>query len=299
MSKNQVSNPLRYPGSKSSLTGYIAAIIEENLLSGCTIYEPYAGSAIVSLEMLNKGFAHRAVLVERDPLVYAFWKAVFTNAEALCEEIEALDVSIETWNSFQPYREVINPDEYSILELGLAGLFFNRTNFSGIIGAGPIGGYNQSSKYTIGCRFNRSRIIGQISEISQLKERVNVIFGDALGFLEAKEEEIEKSFSFVYIDPPYYAQGKRLYRYYYEDDSHQKLADYILSKEFPWLISYDDHPKIRAMYAKTPVQQINLDYSVKTSRKGRELLISNLVIPQQFKAILREGNVDVPNVIIS
>jgi len=277
--KNRLSNPLRYPGSKSSLTDYIATIIEENLLSGCTIYEPYAGSASVSFEMLIRGFALQAVLVERDPLIYAFWKSVFDNTEDLCNKISKLDITIQTWKSFQLYREISDPKEHDILELGLAGLFFNRTNFSGIIGAGPIGGQNQSSDYSIDCRFNKTRIVRQINEISQFREKVTVIFGDALEFMQNEEEKINNGFSFVYIDPPYYAQGKKLYRYYYDDSSHKKLASYILSKEFPWLISYDDHPKIKILYANRASQPIYLDYSLKTSRQGSELLISNLVIP--------------------
>ncbi|MCL6580210.1 MAG: DNA adenine methylase [Firmicutes bacterium] len=279
VSNNKISSPLRYPGSKSSLTNYIAAIIEENLLSGCIIYEPYAGSAVVSLEMLIRGFVQRAVLVERDPLVYAFWKAVFESAEELCEEVNQLDVTIETWESFQLYREVAEPKGHDILKLGLACLFFNRTNFSGIIGAGPIGGRSQSSNYSIDCRFNKNRVIQQIREVSSLKEKVSVYFDDALEFMKNKEKEIENDFSFVYIDPPYYSQGKKLYRYYYDDKLHKKLASYILKKEFPWLISYDDHPKIRMLYADKVSQPIYMDYSLKSSRQGSELLISNLVIP--------------------
>lgn len=279
MSLCNISNPLRYPGGKSSLIGYIAAIIEENLLSGCTLYEPYAGSAIVSLEMVQRGFAQNAVIVERDPLIYAFWKCVFDQTDSFCLRINDIEVTIETWNMYQKYREAIDLHKFSVLELGLAGLFFNRTNFSGIIGAGPIGGYNQSSKYDIGCRFNKKRLINQIRCLSKLKDKVNVIFDDALEFLKREEDNIKNGFSFLYIDPPYYSQGKKLYRYFYNEEAHKKLADYIITKEFPWLISYDDHPTIRGFYSIKTLQPIYMDYSVKCSRKGRELLISNLIIP--------------------
>lgn len=276
---NKISNPLRYPGSKASLTDYIAAILEENLLSGCTIYEPYAGSAIVSLEMLERGFSSNAVLVERDPLVYSFWKSVFCYTVDLCEEIENVNVSLETWESFQKYRAVQDIYDFSIIELGLAGLFFNRTNFSGIISAGPIGGQSQSSAYSIDCRFNKDKLIKQVQALSKFKDRVSVIFDDAIQYLSNNEIKIKEGFSFVYIDPPYYKQGKKLYRYYYNDEMHKTLADYILMKDFPWLISYDDHPKIRELYSNKFYQQIYLDYSVKTSKKGSELLISNQIIP--------------------
>ena len=272
-------NPLRYPGSKASLTDYIAAIIEDNLLPGCTIYEPYAGSAIVSLEMIRRCYSEKAVLIERDPLIYSFWKAVFTYTEELIKMIKEVDVSLNTWNLFQPYREIDNIKNCSIVELGLAGLFFNRTNFSGIIGAGPIGGCNQSSQYNIDCRFNKNRIIEQIIKLSKYHNRVDVVYDDAISYMKKHEHEIEDKFSFVYIDPPYYMQGKKIYRYHYDKGDHENLAKYILSQKFPWLVSYDDHPTIRELYSSSLLQQIYIDYSIRTSRQGSELLISNLLIP--------------------
>ncbi|MGU2441958.1 DNA adenine methylase, partial [Burkholderia cenocepacia] len=62
-------SPLRYPGGKARLAAYISGVIEENYLNGCTFYEPFAGGASVSLELLRLGFISSAVLIERDPLV--------------------------------------------------------------------------------------------------------------------------------------------------------------------------------------------------------------------------------------
>lgn len=277
--KNQIISPLRYPGSKASLTDYIASVIEANLLSGCTIIEPYAGSATVSLEMLSRGFVQHAILIERDPLLYGFWYSVFNDVDNLVNDIFEIDVSLNTWIDFQKYRNTTNLDDYLLLELGVAGLFFNRTNFSGILGAGPIGGANQDSKYKINCRFKKEKIIQQIRTISLLKDKVEVVFGDALTYLKTQEHEIGNSFSFLYIDPPYYNQGKKLYRYWYEDSNHKELADYLGRLETPWLVSYDDHPKIREYYEESAMQELFIDYTARVSRQGEELLISNIIIP--------------------
>jgi DNA adenine methylase len=279
MTCNKVNVPLRYPGSKACLTDYIAAIIEENFLSGCTVYEPFAGSAVISLEMVERGFAGKAVLVERDPLIYCFWNATFSHNEELCEAINNLNIDIETWGQYKSFRDIEDPKGHPVLQLGLAGLFFNRTNFSGIIGAGPIGGYKQQSEYHIDCRFNKQRLIAQIRSLAYLSEKVEVVFGDAMKFMSENESDLVDGFAFVYVDPPYYSQGKKLYRYYYNDNDHENLANFLLDKDFPWLVSYEDHPKIRSLYAKKHFQPIYVDYSAKKSRKGSELLISNLVIP--------------------
>lgn len=279
--KSDPVSPLRYPGGKSLLSTYVSSVLEENLLTGCTFYEPYAGGASVSLDLLRMGFIDEAVLIERDPLVYAFWHCVFNDTDALCNAIEACPVTIDTWHSLQPTKLVEDPQrsQYSILQLGLAGLFFNRTNFSGIIGAGPIGGKNQTSAYKINCRFNPVALVRQIRAAARLSQRVSVVFGDALTYLRQNAAEISTGFSFVYIDPPYYVQGRKLYRHHYCDEDHVNLAKFITSQGYPWLVSYDDHPRIRELYAANQMQPIYLDYKVKSSRTAQELVISNLVIP--------------------
>lgn len=275
------TSPLRYPGGKALLSAYVSGVLEENLLSGCTFYEPYAGGASVSLDLLRLGFIDKAILVERDPLVYAFWSSVFGATEELCRAIEACPVTLETWHQLQPTRAVDDPRKstYSLLQLGLAGLFFNRTNFSGIIGAGPIGGQKQQSAYKIGCRFNKEALIRQIRAAAKLSGRVTVKFGDALTFLKRNASAISTGFSFVYVDPPYYAQGRKLYRHHYGDPDHEALAKFLTAQAYPWLVSYDDHPRIRELYASSKMQPIYLDYKVKSSRTAQELVISNLVIP--------------------
>ncbi|MGC2970369.1 DNA adenine methylase [Paraburkholderia aspalathi] len=276
-------SPLRYPGGKALLAAYVSGVLEENYLSGCTLFEPFAGGASVSLELLRLGFVAETVMVERDPLVYAFWHSVFNDTDALCAAIEACPVTLDTWKLLQPAREVDDPaqTEYTTLQLGIAGLFFNRTNFSGIIGAGPIGGESQSSNYKIDCRFNKAKVIRQIRTVAAFAPRVQIHFGDAIQFLQASAETLATSFSFVYVDPPYYAQGKKLYRHSYTDADHVALATFLRDQGYPWLLSYDDHPRIRELYAfnQLQLQPIYLDYKVKSNRRAQELVISNLVIP--------------------
>jgi len=273
---------LRYPGGKALLAPYISGVLEENYLTGCTFYEPYAGGASVSLYLLKMGFIDKAVLIERDPLVFAFWKSVLEQPAELIDLINKCPVTLDNWKQLQPLRDLKHPSKghsYSLTELGLAGIFFNRTNFSGIMGAGPIGGMSQTSNYKIDCRFNKDTVCQLITEISQYKKRIDVRFDDAVSFLVRNAKKISSEFAFVYIDPPYYAQGKKLYRHFYEDRDHQALAEYITSQGYPWVLSYDDHPRIRELYAKKRMQPIYLDYKVKSNRTAQELVISNLVIP--------------------
>jgi len=279
-----LTSPLRYPGGKQLLSHYISCVLEAHMLSGCTFYEPYAGGASVSLQLLDTGSISKAILVERDILIYAFWHSVLNNADELCRRIGKMTVSLNTWKKLQPMRQIalLPKTESDILELGLAGLFFNRTNFSGIISAGPIGGMKQKSDYKIDCRFNKERTIEQIMAISSHKKMIEVHHSDAIQFLKKSSRRLNSGGGFVYIDPPYYTQGKRLYRHYYEHSDHALLADFITKQNYPWLISYDQHPSIQQLYKDNAIQAIYLDYRVKTSRQAEELLISNMEIPPPF-----------------
>lgn len=273
-------SPLRYPGSKALLINYISHLLDENYLTDCTFVEPYAGSAVVSLALLEDLVIERAFLIERDPLVYSFWYSVFHHTYQLIEKIHDLPITLDTWHAFQQYRECDDISTYSIIDLGLAGLFFNRTNFSGILKAGPLGGQAQTSPYKIDCRFNKEAIIAQIERLSTLKSQVEVIYGDALHFLKAKKREFSRINCFFYVDPPYYVKGKSLYRYWYNHDDHKALAKFLLSCSNNWLVSYDDHPEIRKMYSRSlDMVSVYFDYSVSGPRREKEILISNLKLP--------------------
>lgn len=285
-------NPLRYPGGKTFLAGYVAKILDVNHLSGCEFVEPYAGSAAVSLQMLSRGLASKAVLVEKDPLIYCFWKSVVSYPDALCERVEGVEVSLETWRKFLPYRQVETPEEGKTLDLGLAGLFYNRCNYSGILMAGPLGGMKQASPYGIGCRFNRERIVSQIKAIGALADQIEVVWDDALAYLKARRRHLHESNSFVYLDPPYYQErAKGLYRFHYSQSDHLNLATTIKQCYFPWLISYDNHSFIQDLYFgrkdDIKMQWLYLDYSAQTHKEGRELLISNQELPpvERFNSV--------------
>lgn len=270
-------SPLRYPGGKACLAPFIEETLRENLLNGGNIVEPYAGGAGLSLSLLSTNAITKVYLVEKDPLIYSFWKSVTTQHEELCDRIWGLKVNLDTWKEFQKYKAANAKQLFTPVELGLAGLFLNRTNFSGIIDAKPIGGMGQKSDYKIDCRFNKDRIIASIENIASVGSRINVAHSDALTYLRKNERRIlNDKKSLVYIDPPYLGQGRKLYRYAYGWSEHEKLAAFIERQKYPWVISIDSDPRIKELYSKQKVTPIFLKYAVKKSRKAEELIITNL-----------------------
>lgn len=277
-------NPLRYPGAKRSLTNYIDELIQANNLQGCRFYEPYAGSAAVGLELIQRDVIGTLVLCEKDILISALWSCVFNQTDELCNLIQNTPISIETWHKLEPYRQVTDINEYPLIELGFAGLFFNRTNFSGIIKANPIGGIKQTSKYKIDCRFNKEKIIEIIQRLGQYRNQVEVYHGDALEFMKSQQNHFLRENCFAYFDPPYYEKGSKIYRFYYRNQDHIDLCKYVSHvQHLDWIISYDDAPFICSLYGDTGAQYrpFFLDYccASKVRTQGQELLISNLPLP--------------------
>lgn len=277
--KMAINNPLRYPGAKSKLVPYIQKLIENEGLNGCTLYEPYAGSAAVSFSVLKSETISKAIINELDPLIYCFWISVMEYTEDLIKLIYETDITLENWNTLSLYRNPEYIKNKSTVNIGFAGLFLNRTNFSGILKAGPLGGFEQKSQYKIDCRFNKEKVIESILELSKFRDKIEIYNMDAIEFLKQKTKYKRNNKTFVYIDPPYYEKGPSLYRYYYNQQTHTELSKFIKTKSYPWLISYDDSVEIKKMYRNSKQQHIYLDYSINTHMKAKELLISNLEIP--------------------
>ena len=284
-----MNNPLRYPGAKSKLYDYVKKLLEVEGLVGCTFYEPFAGSATLSWMLLEENMVSNVIINEKDPLLYYFWKAVFDDTDELINRIENTEISIENWHLFAQYRDNNFLIGQNYVDIGFAGLFLNRTNFSGILKANPLGGLKQESEYKIDCRFNKPKVIQAIRDIAKYKDRVKVCHMDAVQFMKRELRYKRCCKTFVYLDPPYYDEGPGLYRYYFTEKQHTELAQYIKTKRFPWLLSYDDTPEIRQLYNRRTCVNLYLDYSVKTSKKGQEILISDLEIPPMEQEISNVG----------
>lgn len=280
-------SPLRYPGSKSDFAALAFSILQSTGNAGGTLIEPFAGSGIVSLSLLDAGLISNAVLIEKDVLVYSFWQALFNHTDELIAKFQELPITLETWHSLRPLMETRTASASDVVQLGLACLFFNRANFSGILKAGPIGGMKQASKYTIDCRTNKDEIIVRLLAAATLAERVTVHHADAVEFLSRK---LPKN-CVLYVDPPYFVKGELLYRHHYKMADHRNLAAVLEKVRAPWLLSYDVHHIIEHLYAHFEVTKLRFSYSAHSPKNHDELLISNFVIdPLLFEgSLVRKG----------
>lgn len=279
MRSERFVTPLRFPGGKRKLFAFFHDLIAHNGLHGADYVEPFAGGAGLALSLLVSGYVKCIHLNDIDVATSTFWKVVLDAPEELCRRIEAIPVDMATWKR---QREVIqNPARYADIDIALATLFLNRTNRSGILRGGPIGGLDQAGEWKINARFNKDEIVRRIRLIAAFKEKIRVYNQDAVQFLEHLPQWIPRTEkTLVYADPPYYSKGRRLYHHCYQPDDHRRLAQVIKRLPYPWVVSYDDVDEIYALYPNVPYLRYWLHYTAQVRRRGQEVMFfNNLEIP--------------------
>jgi len=276
--RNRFASPLRYPGGKGALASYWRELIVTNDLEGSKYVEIYAGGAGVAWPLLFEEYVSEVHINDIDIVIFSFWDTVLNHTETLCKTISDTRVDMAQW--YKQKHINTHPSEHNSTDIGFSTFFLNRTNRSGIITGGVIGGKNQSGKWLLDARYNKHDLIGRIEEIAKYKHRITVTRQDAA---EVIQSEITKPYddTVIYLDPPYYSKGKGLYQNDYTADDHRQIASLVARLECPWLVSYDATPEIFALYSQFDQLTYDLSYSAQTRYAGNEVLIYSplLTIP--------------------
>lgn len=276
--------PLRYPGGKSQLIPFVIEVLRGNDMFLGEYAEPFAGGAGIAMHLLLNDYVSRIYLNDFDPSIYALWHSILHDTDAFCDRVERTDVNIEEWH--RQRATYFNPSPASLLDTGFATLFLNRTNRSGIIKAGVIGGLKQEGTYKLDCRFNRQDLVRKIRRIAAYREQIELTCLDAEDFVRNIVPTTSED-TLVNLDPPYFDKGPELYTNFYRPEDHASLASEVGKMKRPWMVTYDDTPEIRALYAQYPRYSTSLNYSVQIKRIGTELLVLDpwLTAPESIRDI--------------
>lgn len=258
--------PLRYPGGKRKLAGFMSRLILSNGLMGCDYAEPYAGGAGLAIELLQRGAVKNLWLNDIDKGIASFWRLLLDQSGLLCELIENTEVTIDEW-----VRQKKNIRSEDPILKGFATFFLNRTNRSGIIKGGVIGGRKQEGEWKLDCRFNKNDLIKRILSIAEMRDRIHFYNLDAIDFLDSVIPRNTNSILFN-LDPPYYVKGAGLYTNFYKDKDHLKVSKFIRKEDRPWIVSYDNHEFIRSIYSGCKFIEYNLTYTAHRKTVGREIM---------------------------
>ena len=259
--------PLRFPGGKSKIYSFMISLIETNELRGCVYAEAFCGGAGLAMKLLLKNDVSKVVLNDCDPAIYSIWDAVVHHPDELCTYIDSVQLGMDEWERCHELYQ--NADEPS-LELGKAALFLNRTNRSGILTGGVIGGKAQTGTYKIGARFNRKTLREKVQKISARSGDIELHNLDVLDFMSTVAPELG-GHSLLYLDPPYVQKGPGLYENSFTDENHRVLASRIKQYAEKWMVTYDTDDLVDELYAPADdwaitVDGIKVGYSATTTR---------------------------------
>lgn len=261
-------SPLRYPGGKNCIFHFMRQYMLDNHLTGMSYAEPFAGGAGLALHLLMEEYVDCIYINDLDRAVYSFWHAIVTRNSDFCQWLAEVNVDMDTrrW-ARSIYERQEDADEF---ELAKATFFLNRTNVSGVLNGGVIGGNNQQGKYKIDARFNRKDLLSRVHAISKFADRIRVSHEDAIDFIARLEDSDEEIF--IYLDPPYVKKGGDLYMNFYREEDHVTLSELVHNLHQPWLMSYDDCELINGLYSDYRRVRYNITQST-SNRVGKEIII--------------------------
>lgn len=271
MYSNKLYTPLRYPGGKARFAPLITEVIAVNNLTGGHYLEPYAGGAGVALSLLIDGIVEHVHINDVDPAIAVFWRVATRNTNQLAAMVASEPITVDAWHHWRSL--MLGHSSGSELERGFATLFMNRTNRSGILKGGVIGGKDQAGPYKINARFMRDELCSRIERIGTHADSIHVYEEDAHDLLSRCHQFLPAK-SLVYLDPPYYVKGAGLYRNFYKHDDHVRLAKLLGSARFrrPWVVSYDNAEEIKEMYAYAQPHAYGLNYTAQRRYTGSEVM---------------------------
>lgn len=223
--------PIPYQGSKRTLAPRIAKLFPRDLR---TLYEPFAGSAAVSVYAAYHKLAERFVIGDVCPEIIDIWKLVLNEPETISAKYRAVwsEQFIVGPTHFNDIRTQYNESRNAALLLYLIArcvknaIRFNRR-----------GDFTQSvDKRRTGV--HPDKLEATIHTVSKLLRNRTILFcGD---FRECVAEANARDL--VYMDPPYqgttYGPDKR----YAEQLSRERLIESLIclnQRQVPFVLSYD------------------------------------------------------------
>lgn len=281
---------IRYAGGKNKLSNHILDRIIGFYCDNGYDYEyrePFFGAGAIGIRLLESSSRIKKVFINDFDLgISSIWTAVINQPEEL---ISKLKVFKPTAGAFFDFKEKIlawegqEPD----LDLAFMKIAIHQMSFSGLgtKAGGPIGGKSQLSAYDVSCRWSIPHLSKYIRRYNKLFSNRTIRENRCFG-LDFEEVIKKKGKAFLYLDPPYYEKGPELYQHFFTDHDHFRLAHVLQKTEYPWLLSYDNCVAIRKIYDWAECMEIDINYTINTSRVKTELLIA----PKKFKHLLKNPN---------
>lgn len=112
--------------------------------------------------------------------------------------------------------------------------------------------------------------------LGEIRERLKNTYVENLSF-EKIIDKYDREHSFFFCDPPYFETSG--YDNKFGEEEHIILLDKLKNLKGKFLLTINDHPKVREWYKDFNIKEVEVNYSVSKDEKGRgkykELIITN------------------------
>lgn len=134
-------------------------------------------------------------------------------------------------------------------------------------------GQNFGVQHEGSARFNLTRLAPLLEDVHERLSGVVIENLDWLAFIN----RYDRPGVLFYLDPPYFGCEDDYGKALFERDQFEVMADRLKTLQGRFILSINDRPEIRDIFAAFPVEGAELTYSVSggKGREARELIFSS------------------------
>jgi DNA adenine methylase len=239
--------------------------------------EPFAGGLGLLAKMLYKLWFHRLWINDLDPSIACLWTSVLRFPEEMERCILDFAPSVKAFFEFRrAVRELwaFPESDNAMLDYGFKKLALNKMSHD-CAEQDVQGGIKQEGKYPVSHRWHPNSLVHNLWQW----HRKLTYFQPREGRCSCQDFtriiEDESCRAVIYCDPPYFRPFKEYYRFRFEEADHLRLASALKATPHKWVLSYDDVPEIRDLYAWANLRPITTTYTLNSEFvEGKELIIT-------------------------
>lgn len=247
--------PLSYIGGKNRIAKQIIATFPEHE----TYVEAFAGGAQV---FFHKEPSRTEVLNDLDGDIVNFFRVCQIHQEELLRFLKFIIVSRKWFELF----DIQNPDSLTDIQRAARFFYLQKNAYAGLV-------RHRKYHYSVAAppSFNPERVPDVIEEVHHRLARVQI---ECLPYEEILRR-FDRQGTLFYLDPPYW--GRSLYRFNLAAEDFKLLADRLRHVKGRFVLSLNDVPDVRAVFAGFRLREIELSYTAQheAGKRYRELLITN------------------------
>ncbi len=247
--------PLAYIGGKNRIAAKIAAKFPAHT----TYVEPFAGGAQV---LFRKEPSRVEVINDLNQDIVNFFRVCKHHDQELARYLKHSLVSRKTFELF----EAENPRALTDVQRAARFLYLQKNAFAGLV-------RKRCYHYAVTGppNYRPSHLSRMLENAHRRLERVQI---ESLPYADILTR-YDRETTLFYLDPPYW--GRNLYEFNFSEKDFVEMAEKLRGLRGKFLLSINDVPEIRDIFADFKIEEIELPYTAqrKPVKRFRELLIRN------------------------